>query len=93
MREKQLLKSIAAKCITCRIRRCEFLQQQMGQLPAFRFKTHCPPFTSVALDIFGPIKIRKTRNVVIEGAILLITCTNTRAVHLELTETQSTDDF
>ena len=93
LRGKKLLKSIAANCVKCRINRRELLQQQMGQLPTFRFKAYSPPYSSVALDYFGPVKIRKTRNVVIEGAILLITSTTTRVVHLELAEIQSTDDF
>ena len=92
-RGKQIFKSIAAECVKCRIARRELLQQQMGQLPGFRFKTNCPPFTSVALDYFGPVKIKKTRNVVIDGCVLLISCNTTRVIHLELTETQSTDDF
>ena len=65
----------------------------MGHLPAFRFKTYCAPFSSVALDFFGPLKIKKTRNVVINGSCLVIVCNTTRVIHLEITETQSTNDF
>ena len=39
------------------------------------------------------MKIKKTRTIAIDGCILLITCNTTRVVHLELAETQSTDDF
>ena len=69
------------------------MKQQMGQLPTFRFKVNQSPFTSISMDFFGPIKLRKTRNVVIDGCVLLITCNTTRVVHLEVTETQSTNDF
>ena len=93
LRGKQLLKQIAARCITCRINRRNLMKQQMGQLPTFRFKVNQPPFTSVSMDFFGPIKLRKTRNVVIDGCVLLITCNTTRVDHLEVTETQSTNDF
>ena len=93
IRGKQLLKSIAAKCIKCRIIRRELLTQQMGQLLSFRFKAYCPPFTSVAMDFFGPVKIKKTRNIAISGCALVIACNTTRIIHLEITETQSTDDF
>ena len=93
IRGKQLLKSIAAKCIKCRIMRRELLTQQMGQLPSFRFKAYCPPFTSVAMDFFGPVKIKKTRNIAISGCVLVIACNTTRIIYLEITETQSTDDF
>ena len=93
LRGKQLFKSIAAKCVKCRITRRKLLQQQMGQLPAFRFNIHRPLFISVALDYFGPVKIKQTRNIAIDGCILLLTYNTTRVVHLELAETQSTDDF
>ena len=93
VRGKLLLKSVASNCIQCRIYRRNLLRQQMGHLPAFRFKNYCAPFSSVALDFFGPIKIKKTRNVVINGSCLVIVCNTTRVIHLELTETQSTDDF
>ena len=58
VRGKQLLKSIATRCILCRIMRRELLTQQMGQLPSFRFKVYCPPYMSVAMGFFGPIKIK-----------------------------------
>ena len=93
LRGKQLLKQIAARCITCRINRRNLMKQQIGQLPTFRFKVNQPSFTSVSMDFFGPIKLRKTRNVVIDGCVLLITCSTTRVVHLEVTKTQSTNDF
>ena len=93
IRGKNLLKSIASKCIRCRITRRNLLQQQMRHLPAFRFKTYCAPFSSVALDFFGLLKIKKTRNVVINGSCLVIVCNTTRVIHLEITETQSTNDF
>ena len=93
LRGKQLLKQIAARCITCRINRRNLMKQQMGQLPTFRFKVNQPPFYISFYGFFGPIKLQKTRNVVIDGCVLLITCNTTRVVHLEVTETQSTNDF
>ena len=71
LRGKQLLKSIAAKCIKCRIARRKLMEQQMDQLPPFRLKCHNPAFSSVSLDLFGPIKIKKTRNVTTLGCVLL----------------------
>ena len=95
IRGKQLLKSIAAKCIKCRIVRLKLMEQQLGQLPLFRLKYHSPPFSSVSIDMFGPIKIKKTRNVTTLGCTLVIACTcnSTRVIHLETAETQSTNDF
>ena len=93
IRGKQLLKSIAAKCNKCRIARRKLMEQQMGQLPPFRLKYHSPPFSSVSIDMFGPIKIKKTRNVTTLGCILFIACNTTGVIHLETAETQSTNDF
>ena len=93
LRGKQLLKSIASKCINCRIARRSLLKQQMGQLPSFRLTHPTPPFNSVAIDFFGPIKIKKTRNVTICACVLAIACNVTRVIHLEIAETQSTNDF
>ena len=90
---RKLLKSIFFNCMKCRLFRRRLLTQQMGQLPKFRFTTHFSPFSSIVLDYFGPVKVKKTRNVIIDASIILITCTTTRVVHLEITETQSTNDF
>ena len=90
---RKLLKSISFNCMKCRLFRRRLLTQQMGQLPKFRFNTQFPPFSSIALDYFGPVKMKKTRNVTIDALIILMTCTTTRVVHLEITETQSTNDF
>ena len=90
---RKLLKSISFNCMKCRLFLRRLLTQQMGQLPKFRFNTHFPPFSSIALDYFGPVKMKKTRNVTIDASIILITCTTTQVVHLEITETQSTNDF
>ena len=38
-------------------------------------------------------KIKKTKNVVINGSCLVIVWNTTRVIHLEITETQSTNDF
>ena len=87
LRGKKLLKSMAAKCIKCRIARRSQMQQRMGQLPAFRPKYLCPPFSSVSIDMFGPIKIKKTRNITTCACVLAIACNTTRVVHLEIAET------
>ena len=93
LRGKKLLKSIAAKCIKCRIARQSLMQQQMGQLPPFRLKYRCLPFSSVSIDMFGPIKIKKTRKITTSACVLATACNSTRVVHLEIAETQSINDF
>ena len=65
----------------------------MGQLPLFRLKCHTPPFSSVLLDMFGPINIKKTRNMMTMGRGLVMACNTTRVIHLEIADTQCTNDF
>lgn len=68
----------------------------MADLPADRL-TPEPPFTTVGLDVFGPwtIMTRHTRGGSAKSKrwAVLFTCMSTRAVHIELLETMSTDSF
>ena len=63
LRGKQLLKRIAAICITCGRK---LIKQQKRQLPMFRFKINHPHFTSVSINFIGSIKLQKTRNVLVD---------------------------
>ncbi|XP_024908570.1 uncharacterized protein LOC112486374 [Cynoglossus semilaevis] len=68
----------------------------MADLPADRL-TPEPPFTTVGLDVFGPWSIMtcRTRGEYVDCKrwAVLFTCMSTRAVHIELIETMSTDSF
>ena len=90
---KALLKSVADKCFFCRTRRRKLLQQQMGTLPSFRIRVKEAPFASVAIDFFGNLKIRVSRNASINGAAMIVTCMTTRCIHLELSSIQNTNSF
>ena len=89
----ELLKSIAAKCFFCRARRRLLLQQQMGMLPSFRIKEQQSPFASVAIDFFGNLLIKQSRNVSVKGCVLIIACMTTRCIHLELCTRIDTNSF
>ena len=89
----ELLKSIASRCLFCRIRRRKLLEQQMGQLPNFRIQVRMPPFTSVALDYFGNLKVKLTRNTSINGLVMIVTCCTTRCIHLEVCLALDTNTF
>ena len=56
----------------------------MESLPTFRIQPRIPPFTSVAVDFFGNLKIKQSRNESVNGLVLIITCMTTRCIHLEL---------
>ncbi|XP_064096519.1 uncharacterized protein LOC135208343 [Macrobrachium nipponense] len=89
----RLFKDIAFKRCFCRTRSRLLLGQQMGELPSFRGEPNTPPFSRVALDFFGPIKIKLTLNASTEGSIMIITCTVTRVISLELVDSLSSDAF
>ncbi|XP_036002193.1 uncharacterized protein LOC118565663 [Fundulus heteroclitus] len=93
---KRLVSSVIHKCVTCRKLRGKMQVQKMADLPADRLIPE-PPFTSVGLDVFGPwtIVTRRTRGGCSQSKrwAVLFTCMSTRAVHIELIETMSTDSF
>ena len=89
----ELLKAIASRCIFCRIRRRKLLEQRMGQLPNFRIQIRTPPFTSVAVDFFGNLKVKLTRNSCINGFVMIVTCCTTRCIHLEVCLALDTNAF
>ncbi|KMQ82583.1 integrase core domain protein [Lasius niger] len=62
-----------------------------GQLPIERI-SEAPAFTAVGLDFAGPLFV-KSANVQTKAYILLFTCATTRAVHLELCSSMSTNAF
>ena len=91
---RRVIRSIRNKCYRCRLlnRRCQ--SQLMATLPDFRLLP-CPPFTNVALDLFGPLQhsdlVRKRLTSKCWGVV--ITCLNCRAVYLDLAPSYDTDSF
>ena len=69
------------------------LQQKMAVLPPFRTQECCIPFQSVAVDFFGNLKVKLTRNISTKTTVLIITCTTTRVIHLEMCLTEDTEAF
>ncbi|XP_049341522.1 uncharacterized protein LOC125806060 [Astyanax mexicanus] len=93
---KRLVSSVIHKCVTCRKLRGRLQEQKMADLPTDRL-TPEPPFTHVGLDVFGPwaIMTRRTRGGSADSKrwAVIFTCMATRAVHLELLESMTTDSF
>ncbi|XP_054745543.1 uncharacterized protein LOC129249903 [Anastrepha obliqua] len=89
---RTLVKECAAKCQTCRNRRASPQPPQMGDLPMERVSPFTRPFTFTGVDYFGPMDVvigrRREKR---WGA--LFTCLTTRAVHIEISPTLSTESF
>lgn len=64
----------------------------MGQLAKERTLIRKAPFSAVAVDFVGSIKI-KNEETIEKGNILLVTCLTIRVCHLEVTRGQSSEQF
>ena len=90
----RMAKSIIHKCFECKLRHKPLQGQKMAPLHPSRIGP-APIFDSVAVDLFGPIEFRdmvRKRNTS-KGWGVIFVCTATSAIHLELTESYSTDSF
>ena len=80
-----------SKCVSCRKLRGSPQEQKMANLPEDRLEP-APPFTFCAVDYFGPWYIKEGRHEVKRYGVLF-TCLASRAVHLKVASSLSTDSF
>ncbi|XP_043226266.1 uncharacterized protein LOC122383664 [Amphibalanus amphitrite] len=90
-RARATVRKILSACPLCRRRRAQPQTPRMAALPKARLAvTH--PFCNVGIDYFGPILTKVGRKTE-KRYCLLVTCMSTRAVHLELSTSLSTESF
>lgn len=77
-------------CLLCRKMRAKPVQPEMGDLPPVRLERNIHPFKNTGLDYFGPFNITIGRRSEKRWGALF-TCLSTRAVHLEIAGSLSTD--
>ena len=87
-----LVRQVLRRCITCKRRDAHPCEQQMADLPADRVTPGGPAFTSVSIDYFGPIAVKRGRGREKRYGCLF-TCLNSRAVHIEVAGSLDTDSF
>ena len=85
------VKSLLASCVSCARLRKQPETQLMGELPKERLEP-TPPFTNIAMDVFGPYYV-KDRRTELKRWGLLITCLYSRAIHVEILEDMSSDSI
>ncbi|XP_064463439.1 uncharacterized protein LOC135374405 [Ornithodoros turicata] len=91
IRGRQAVKKIIKRCLACRKQACKPASAPVAPLPADRV-TKCKPFDVTGVDFAGPLLYRERRRDQ-KCYIALFTCAVTRAVHLELVTSMSTDAF
>ena len=64
----------------------------MADLPADRITPDKPPFTSVGVDCFAPLQVRRGQSLV-KRYWVIFTCMTIPAVHLEVAHSLDTDSF
>ena len=84
------LRTTVTKCILCRTRRAKPVVPVMGELPSARVAYRQPPFSHTGLDYFGPMLVQIGRRREKRWGALF-TCLTTRAIHIELTNSLSSD--
>ncbi|GFY57571.1 integrase catalytic domain-containing protein [Trichonephila inaurata madagascariensis] len=86
---RQIIKSIIRKCFVCKKFNSRPGTQIMAPLPRDR-KEQSPPFAVTGLDFAGPIYVKNSKE---KFYILLCTYAVTRALHLELVTSLTTEAF
>ena len=83
--------SLILSCFLCRRLRGSLQGQKMANLPSDRLEP-APPFTYCAVDLFGPWYIKEGRKELKRYGVLF-TCLACRAIHVETSNSLSTDSF
>ncbi|XP_062567165.1 uncharacterized protein LOC134229426 [Saccostrea cucullata] len=86
------IRKLISKCVVCRRKRSKVGEQKMAQLPEDRLIPDEPPFTRVGVDYFGPFEVKLKRSHVKRYGVIF-TCLASRAVHLEVASSLTTDSY
>ena len=89
------MKRVLRKCLTCKHWRTQPVQQKMAPLPAERVQI-APQFTNIGLDFTGPLylKVKEgSKTSTSKAYVCIFICEDSRAVHLELLNSMTTQDF
>ena len=90
---RQTVRQIIRSCMKCRVFCTKPFTQEAAPLPKERVCGGAP-FSCIGVDLGGPLYARDSRTSDPKKVyFVLFTCTAVRAVHLELVESLSTEDF
>ena len=92
-RLRSKVKRIINECNVCKAYRVQpYGRTATAELPTFRIESD-RPFETTGVDFAGPLTYKLTKKEEGKCYILIFTCATSRAVHLELTKTQSAEEF
>ena len=87
------VKKIVKECNVCKVFSTRpYEPTATADMPPFRVEAS-KPFETTGVDFAGPITFKITKKEQGKCYILLFTCATSRAVHLELTKTQTAEEF
>ena len=89
MRQPVAVQRILGKCVDCWKRNVRLCEQILVPLPAVRVTPLRPPFISVGVDYFGPLKVKQRRSHIKQYSCIF-TCLVMRAVHIEIAHSLDT---
>ncbi|XP_053964298.1 uncharacterized protein LOC128867221 [Anastrepha ludens] len=89
---RSMVKECAKRCQMCRNRKAKPQPPQMGSLPVERLSPFTRPFTFTGVDYFGPIDVAVGRRREKRWGVLFTYLTS-RAVHIEIAASLSTETF
>ncbi|XP_065075164.1 uncharacterized protein LOC135698945 [Ochlerotatus camptorhynchus] len=87
---RTVVRQVAKECTLCKVKKPIPAIPRMAPLPKARLQAYVRPFSYVGIDYFGPIGVRVNRSTA-KRWVALFTCLTTRAVHLEVIHTLSTE--
>ncbi|XP_065081042.1 uncharacterized protein LOC135703693 [Ochlerotatus camptorhynchus] len=87
---KATYRTVRKECQECKNDRASPQPPAMSDLPPYRLAAFTRPFTYMGVDYFGPITVIVGRRSEKRWGVLA-TCLTTRAIHLELAHTLTTD--
>ncbi|XP_072938854.1 uncharacterized protein [Epargyreus clarus] len=90
LRLRPVTRTIIRQCLRCRMKTQAPPYPRTGDLPSCRLAHHKRPFTYTGVDYFGPLTVTVGRTNQ-KRYVAIFTCLTTRAIHLEVTASLTTD--
>lgn len=89
------VKRVLKKCLTCKHWNTQLCQQKMAPLPVERVMI-AAPFSNIELDFTGPLHLKvkgNSKSTTRKAYVCIFICEDTRAVHLELLNSMTMENF